>query len=80
MKYRIVQYALDQYCAQEKIGFFYSWEPLDKFNPSITVAKDRFVRPFQAIVPTFEEAEKIIENRKEWREITNPYPKIYKIK
>jgi hypothetical protein len=74
MKYRIKQYSENEFCAQIKKDWLSPWESLDNQMTSLSY---HYFRP---IVKTFEEAEMIIQRRKEWFELNKQYPKIHDIK
>lgn len=74
MKYRIIQYSENEFCAQIKKDWFTDWESIDTQIISLSYTH---IKP---IVKTFEEAEMIIQRRKEWFELNKQYPKIHEIK
>jgi len=74
MKYRIKQYSENEFCAQVKKDWFTDWEAIDTQIISLSYTH---IKP---IVKTFEEAEMIIQRRKEWFELNKQYPKIFEIK
>jgi len=74
MKYRIKQYSENEFCAQVKKDWVTGWETIDT---QIISLSDTYIK---RIVKTFEEAEMIIQRRKEWFELNKQYPKIYKLK
>lgn len=74
MKYRIKQYSENEFCAQVKKDWFTGWETIDT---QIISLSDTHIK---RIVKTFEEAEIIIQRRKEWFELNKQYPKFFDIK
>jgi hypothetical protein len=74
MKYRIKQYSENEFCAQVKKHWFTGWETIDT---QIISLSDTHIK---RIVKTFEEAEMIIQRRKEWFELNKQYPIIHEIK
>jgi hypothetical protein len=74
MKYRIIQFSENEFCAQIKKDWFSNWESIDTQIISLSYTH---IKP---IVKTFEEAEMIIQGRKEWFKLNKQYPKIHEIK
>jgi hypothetical protein len=61
MKYRIVE-AIEGFYAQEKQCFLFKWKYVDNLLPQYTWKNNKI----QSIVATYDEALKVVENRKQY--------------